>query len=65
MGRTLHYLASELPVLLGHLQAPTTTKAAGRDEWSLRQAAEKESVPALSSVTVRALALTEARSGIR
>ena len=41
------------------MQAVTTTEADGRDAWSLRHAAETEPVPALGSVTVRALALTE------
>jgi hypothetical protein len=59
MGMTRQYLAGELSVLLAHVQAATTTEAAGRDAWSLRHAAETEPIPALSSVTVRALALTE------
>jgi hypothetical protein len=59
MGMTRQYLAGELSVLLGHLQAATTTEASGRDAWSLRQAAETEPVTALGSVTIRALALTE------
>jgi hypothetical protein len=56
---TRQYLAGELSVLLAHVQAVTTTEAAGRDAWSLRHAAETEPIPALASVTVRALALTE------
>ena len=59
MAMTRHYVAGELSVLLAHLQAVTTTEASGRDAWSLRQAAETEPIPALGSVTVRALALTE------
>ena len=59
MGTTRQYLAGELSVLLGHLQAVTTTEAAGRDAWSLRHAAETEPIPILRLVTVRALALTE------
>jgi hypothetical protein len=59
MGMTRQYLAGELSVLLGHLQAATTTEAAGRDAWSLRHAAETEPIPVLRSVTVRALALAE------
>jgi hypothetical protein len=59
MGMTRQYLAGELSVLLGHLQAVTTTDAAGRDAWSLRRAAETEPIPALGSVTERALELTE------
>jgi hypothetical protein len=53
MGMTRQYLAGELPVLLGHLQAVTTTEAAGRDAWSLRHAAETEPIPVLRSATVR------------
>lgn len=59
MGMTRQYLAGELSVLLGHLQAATITEASGRDAWSLRQAAETEPVTALGSVIIRALALTE------
>ena len=59
MRMTRQYVAGELSVLLAHLQAVTTTEASGRDAWSLRQAAETEPIPALSSVTTRALALTE------
>jgi hypothetical protein len=56
---TRQYVAGELSVLLAHLQAVTTTDAAGRDAWSLRHAAETEPIPALGLVTERALALTE------
>jgi hypothetical protein len=56
---TRQYLAGELSVLLGHLQAVTTTEASGREAWSLRHAAETEPIPALGWVTVRALVLTE------
>ncbi len=59
MRMTGQYLAGELSVLLGHLQAAATTEASGRDAWSLRQAAETEPIAALGSVTIRALALTE------
>ena len=59
MRMTWQYLAGELSVLLGQLQAATTTEASGRDAWSLRQAAETEPITALGSVTIRALALTE------
>jgi hypothetical protein len=59
MAMTRQYVAGELSVLLAHLQAVTTTEAAGRDAWSLRQAAETEPIPALGPVTLRALALTE------
>jgi hypothetical protein len=59
MGMTRQYVAGELSVRLERLQAVTTTEASGRDAWSLRQAAETEPIPALGSVAVRALALTE------
>ena len=59
VGMTQQYVAGELSVLLEHVQAVTMTEAAGRDAWSLRHAAETEPVPALASVTVRALALAE------
>ena len=59
MGMTRQYVAGELSVLLAHVQAVTTTEASGRDAWSLRHAAETRAVPALGSVTVRALALAE------
>jgi len=58
MGMTRQYVAGELSVLLGHLQAVTTTEPARRDAWSLRHAAETEPIQALGSVIVRALALT-------
>ncbi len=59
MGMTQQYLAGELSVLLGHLQAAATTEASRRDAWSLRQAAETQPVTVLGAVTVAALALTE------
>lgn len=59
MEMTRQYLAGELSVLLGHVQAVTTTEAAGQEAWSLRHAAETEPVQALRSVTVDALALAE------
>ena len=59
MRMTRQYVAGELSVLLGHLQAVTTTEASGRDAWSLRHSAETEPIPALGSVAVRALALAE------
>jgi hypothetical protein len=59
LGMTRQYVAGELSVLLAHLQTVTTTEAAGHAAWSLRHAAETEPIPALGSVTVRALALTE------
>jgi hypothetical protein len=59
MGMTRQYLAGELSVLLGHLQAAATTEESGRDARSLRDAAENEPIRALGPVTERALALTE------
>jgi len=59
MDMTQQYLAGELSVLLEQVQAVATTEAAGRDAWSLRQAAETVPVHALGWVTVRALALAE------
>jgi hypothetical protein len=59
MAMTQQYLAGELSVLLERVQATATSEAAGRDLWSLRQAAETVPVQALGGVTVRALALTE------
>jgi len=56
---TQQYLAGELSVLLSHLQAVTTTEAAGRDAASLRHAAETGSVQRLCWVTVRAMAFAE------
>jgi hypothetical protein len=56
---TRQYLAGELSVLLGHLQAAATTDESGRDARLLRHAAENEPIPELGSVTERALALTE------
>ena len=44
MEMTQQYLAGELSVLLAHVQAVTTTEAAGREAWSLRHAAETEPV---------------------
>jgi len=59
MGMTRQYVAGELSVLLGHLQAVTTSEASGREAWSLRDAAETRPVLALGPVAVRALALAE------
>lgn len=56
---TQQYLAGELSVLLGRVQAITTTEVAGREAWSLRVAAENGPIQRLGWVTVRALALTE------
>jgi hypothetical protein len=59
MRMTRQYVAGELSVFLGHLQAAAPTEASARDAWSLRRAAETEPIPALGWVAVRALALAE------
>src|SRR5258708_32012608 len=59
MGMTRQYVAGELSVLLGHLQAVTTTEASGREARSLRHAAETRPVLALGPVAGRALSLAE------
>jgi len=59
MGMTRQYVAGELSVLLGHLQAVTTSEASGCEAWSLRHAAETKPVLALGPVAARALALAE------
>jgi hypothetical protein len=59
MGMTRQYVAGELSVLLGHLQAAAPTEASARDAWSLRRAAETEPIPALGWVAADALALAE------
>jgi len=59
MVMTRQYVAGELSVLLGHLQAVTTSEASGREARSLRHAAETKPVLALGPVAVRALALAE------
>lgn len=56
---TTQYLAGELSILLGHLQAATTTEASRCDACRLRNEAETEPVHTLGAVTARALALTE------
>jgi hypothetical protein len=56
---TRQYLAGELSVVLGHLQAAAATDTARQDAWLLRQAAETVPVRALSPVAVRALNLAE------
>lgn len=59
MSMTRQYVAGELSVLLGHVQAVATTEEAGRDAWSLRHAAETQPIQVLPLVTVQALALAE------
>ena len=59
MRMTQQYPSGELPALLARLQAVTTTETARRNAWSLRHEAGTAPIPALGSVTVRALALAE------
>ena len=56
---TQQYLAGELSVLLGQLQAVATSHAAVRDVAQLRREAETGPVTALPSLVVRALVLTD------
>ena len=56
---TQHYLAGELSLLLSQLQTVTNSGAAARDVACLRYEAETAPLPALPSVTVRALQLTD------
>jgi len=56
---TQQYLAGELSLLLGELQALTANQTSVRDLGCLRREAETCPLPALRSVTVRALALTD------
>ena len=56
---TQHYLVGELSLLLSELQTVTNSGAAARDVACLRYEAETAPLPALSSVTVRALQLTD------
>ncbi len=58
-GRLARPGEGELSVLLGHLQAVTTTEASGREARSLRHAAETRPVLALGAVAGRALSLAE------
>jgi hypothetical protein len=56
---TQQYLAGELSVLLGQLQAVATNQAAVREVAQLRRDAETRPVTALPSLVVRALVLTD------
>ncbi|MPZ89075.1 MAG: hypothetical protein GEU81_13600 [Nitriliruptorales bacterium] len=55
---TQHYLAGEMSLLLGQLQAVATSHACVRDAAYLRREAETGPLTALGSVAVRALELT-------
>jgi hypothetical protein len=59
LGVTQQYLAGELSVILGELQAATASPVAAGDVTELRHEAETTPVAALPSVTGRALALTD------
>jgi len=56
---TQQYLAGELSLLLARLQATATDQASVRDVARLRREAETGPLTALTSVVVRALALTD------
>lgn len=56
---TQQYLAGELSSLLGELQTVATNGTSARDLARLRHEAETWPLPALSSVAVRALVLTD------
>jgi len=56
---TQQYLAGELSSLLGELQTVAPNGAWARDLARLRHEAETWSLPALSSVAVRALVVTD------
>jgi hypothetical protein len=56
---TQEYLAGELSQLLGELQALAANRKSARDLACLRREAETWPLPALRSVTARALALTD------
>lgn len=56
---TQQYLAGELSVLLGQLQAATANDASARAVGRLRHEAETKPIAALTAVTLRALALID------
>ena len=56
---TQQYLAGELSVLLGELQAAAPNQASARDLAGLRHLAETGPLNVLGAVTVRALALAD------
>ena len=56
---TQQYLAGELSSLLGELQTVANNGTSARDLARLRHEAETWPLPALSSVAVRALVLTD------
>jgi hypothetical protein len=56
-GMTQQYLAGELSLILGEVQAAATTEVCARQAWDLRHEAETAPLTALPSVAARALAL--------
>lgn len=56
---TQQYLAGELSLLLAQVQAVTADEASARAAHALRQEAETQPIAALTSVTLRALALVD------
>ena len=65
VSMTQHYLAGELSMLLGQLQAVAPSQALVRDVGRLRRDAETGPLTALGSVVVRALELTTPFAGSR
>ncbi len=59
VSMTQHYLAGELSILLGQLQAVAPNQALLRDVGRLRRDVETGPLTALGSVVVRALELTD------
>lgn len=57
MVMTQQYLAGELSVILGEVQAAATSEACARHVWDLRLEVESASVTALPLAAARALAL--------
>ena len=57
MVMTQQYLAGELSVILGEVQAAATNEARARQAWDLRLEVESAPVTALPSAAARALAL--------
>ena len=59
MVMTQQYLAGELSVILGEVQAAATTEACARQAWDLRLEVESAPMTALPSAAARALALAD------
>jgi hypothetical protein len=56
---TLQYIAGELSLILGELEAAVPSRAARRQVAGLRREAETAAFPALPAVAARALRLTD------